>query len=88
MEDEEGFGAAAAAAAGRIESRQKRKVGAVASTLAPTLSNKQSQLKKIVPEFGQDPFKELDDVWQDTFAQKTEKKVDSNAGGLLLKKMH
>ena len=53
-----------------------------------SLQSQQSQLKKIVPEFGQDPFKELDDVWQDSFAQKTEKTVDSNGGGQLLKKMH
>lgn len=52
------------------------------------MQSQKQQLKKIVPEFGEDPFKELDDVWQDTFGEEQTKKVDKNAGSLLLQQMH
>jgi hypothetical protein len=44
-------------------------------------------MKKIVPEFGEDPFKELDDVWQELTCDE-KKKIDKNAGSLLLRQMH
>lgn len=44
-----------------------------------------SQLKKIVPEFGEDPFKALNDLVDDPFAIKKEKdKPDPNQGSLLI----
>ena len=43
-----------------------------------------------MPEFGEDPFKELNDVWQDPFGENDKKPIESNknAGSLLLQQMH
>ena len=47
--------------------------------------SQKSQLKKIVPEFGEDPFKALNDLVDDPFELKKGKdKLDSNSGSLLL----
>ena len=46
------------------------------------------QLQKIVPEFGQDPFKELENLLEGPEEEQGQKRVDRNSGSLLLKEMY
>ena len=43
-----------------------------------------------MPEFSEDPFKELNDVWQDPFGENDKKPIEQNknVGSLLLQQMH
>jgi hypothetical protein len=41
-----------------------------------------------VPQFGEDPLKELDDVWKDPFGDEQKKSDAKHQGSLLLLDMH
>ena len=55
-----------------------------------SILTQKSQLKKVVPEFDEDPFKNLaDTIEQDIFGEeKKSKQQDKNTGSLLLQRMH